>query len=112
MSQNEKLKPGQKFPTPTPGFGDRVFYESLLKQRPDSLMAQEWCINYGVLSHKKAEKLHKIVTTRKRQVRTGGGAAVVSPAPKKKKSRLVKEEGIDPDMAGSGGYEGVGRRSL
>jgi hypothetical protein len=36
------LKPGQKFPTPTPGFGDRVFYETLLRQRPDSAMAQEW----------------------------------------------------------------------
>jgi hypothetical protein len=34
------LKPGQKFPTPTPGFGDRVFYETLLRQRPDSIMAQ------------------------------------------------------------------------
>ena len=33
---------GQKFPTPTPGFGDRVFYETLLRQRPDSAMAQEW----------------------------------------------------------------------
>ena len=33
---------GQKFPTPTRGFGDRVFYETLLKQRPDSVMAQEW----------------------------------------------------------------------
>lgn len=36
------LKPGQKFPTPTPGFGDRVFYETLYRQRPDSAMAQEW----------------------------------------------------------------------
>lgn len=36
------LKPGQKFPTPTPGFGDRVFYETLLRQRPNSTMAQEW----------------------------------------------------------------------
>ena len=35
---------GQKFPTPTPGFGDRVFYETLLRQRPDSLMAQEWYV--------------------------------------------------------------------
>lgn len=26
----------------TPGFGDRVFYETLLRQRPDSAMAQEW----------------------------------------------------------------------
>lgn len=38
----DELKPGQKFPTPTPGFGDRVFYETLLRQRPDSVMAQEW----------------------------------------------------------------------
>jgi hypothetical protein len=35
-------KPGQKFPTPTPGFGDRVFYETLFRQRPKSAMAQEW----------------------------------------------------------------------
>ena len=40
----EELKPGQKFPTPTPGFGDRVFYETLLRQRPDSVMAQEWFV--------------------------------------------------------------------
>jgi len=38
----EAVKPGQKFPTPTPGFGDRVFYETLLRQRPNSAMAQEW----------------------------------------------------------------------
>lgn len=41
---SEELKPGQKFPTPTPGFGDRVFYETLLRQRPDSAMAQEWYV--------------------------------------------------------------------
>jgi hypothetical protein len=41
-TMTEELKPGQKFPTPTPGFGDRVFYETLLRQRPDSAMAQEW----------------------------------------------------------------------
>ena len=40
----EKPKAGQKFPTPTPGFGDRVFYETLLRQRPTSAMAQEWYV--------------------------------------------------------------------
>jgi hypothetical protein len=44
----EELKPGQKFPTPTPGFGDRVFYETLLRQRPESAMAQEWCVRARV----------------------------------------------------------------
>jgi hypothetical protein len=41
---NEKPKTGQKFPTPTAGSGDRVFYETLLRQRPDSAMAQEWYV--------------------------------------------------------------------
>lgn len=35
-------KPGQKYPTPTAGAGDRVFYETLFRQRPSSMMAQEW----------------------------------------------------------------------
>jgi hypothetical protein len=42
LTMSADLKPGQKFPTPTPGFGDRVFYETLYRQRPDSAMAQEW----------------------------------------------------------------------
>jgi hypothetical protein len=41
---SEDLKPGQKFPTPTPGFGDRVFYETLYRQRPESQIAQEWWV--------------------------------------------------------------------
>lgn len=40
--EEEKLKIGQKHPTPTPGNGDRVFYETLFKERPTSEMAQEW----------------------------------------------------------------------
>ena len=40
--EDEERKPGQKFPTPSPGYGDRVFYETLLRHRPDSIMAQEW----------------------------------------------------------------------
>lgn len=91
------LKPGQKYPTPTPGFGDRVFYESLLKQRPDSEMAQDWCLNYGILSHKKAEKLLIIVTERKRKQRLGitsssKSSKSSSPAPPKKKKTKIKKE--------------------
>mmetsp|Transcript_41170 Transcript_41170/g.45997 ORF Transcript_41170/g.45997 Transcript_41170/m.45997 type:complete len:93 (+) Transcript_41170:86-364(+) len=87
-----KGKPGQKYPTPTPGFGDRVFYESLLKQRPASEMAQDWCLNHGILSHTKSEKLLVIVTERKRQQRTGIGGSLSKPSspipPKKKKSKV------------------------
>jgi len=42
-------KPGQKFQTPTPGDADRVFYESLYKQKTESAMAQNYVIEYGVL---------------------------------------------------------------
>lgn len=41
------------------GFADRVFYESLLQQRPDSRMAQKWCLEYGVLKWAEAEALCK-----------------------------------------------------
>lgn len=35
-SSTRYTKPGQTLPTPSPGSGDRVFYESLLKENPDS----------------------------------------------------------------------------
>ena len=28
-------KPGQKYPTPTPGVAERIFYETLYQQNPD-----------------------------------------------------------------------------
>ncbi len=68
-------KPGQKYPTPTPGVAgpylgllppplthppthpppfliktkhtERIFYETLFEQNPQSAMAQEWCVQYG-----------------------------------------------------------------
>jgi hypothetical protein len=80
------FKTGQKYPTPAPGMklllyslylqqkfnkysignGDRVFYQTLLEQRPNSEIAQEWCLYYGVVNDEvHAEKLYKIVTKRK-----------------------------------------------
>ncbi len=47
--------PGQKYPTPTLGEPSRAFYESLLEQNPDSLMALKWCIEYGCLDHFKVK---------------------------------------------------------
>jgi len=47
------LLPGQKFPTPPQGDASRAFYESLLEQRPNSLMALRWCIEYGCLEHER-----------------------------------------------------------
>ena len=58
QEQEEARKPGQKHPTPAPGSGDRVFYESLLEQRPESTMAKQWCVEYGVLPAERAQALY------------------------------------------------------
>ena len=68
------FKPGQKYPTPSPGNGDRVFYETLYQQKPSSEMAQEWVISYGVLEHDDALKLYTALCKKK-------GKAVALPSP-------------------------------
>lgn len=40
-------KPGQILPTPSPGSADRVFYSTLLQEKPESEMALEWCVKHG-----------------------------------------------------------------
>lgn len=47
------------------GLEDRVFYETLLQQRPDSEMAQEWCLFYGILDDQAARKLYEKYCKRK-----------------------------------------------
>mmetsp|Transcript_38889 Transcript_38889/g.47388 ORF Transcript_38889/g.47388 Transcript_38889/m.47388 type:complete len:134 (-) Transcript_38889:88-489(-) len=121
VKDGQAHKPGQKFPCPTPGFADRVFYETLLRQRPDSHMAQEWCINYGVLPIEEAEKMFKIVSKRKADQKSGGAS---SPSPskkhiernvkkkkKKKKSVVEDDVAVDAEM-GAGGDEGIGAATL
>lgn len=103
MSKVE-LKPGQKFPTPTRGFGDRVFYETLLKQKPESEMAQEWCVNYGVLPIADAERLYKLILKRKGKVAPSSTSSSSSKDVKKKKiKKEIKEEVDDIDMNVGGG---------
>lgn len=64
--QKEKLTlPGQKHPTPPATDATRVFYESLLRQKPSSIMAQEWCLKYGLLSSEEAKKVAKSLAKHK-----------------------------------------------
>lgn len=119
MSEGEgatKQKIGQKHPTPTPGNGDRVFYETLYRQRPDSEMAQEWCVNYGVLPEEEAAKLYKKIMKRKAAVKSAGGSS--SPArkksassSKKKGKKVLDDVEFDAGM-GAGGDEGIGIGAL
>lgn len=109
-----QLKPGQKHPTPTKGFGDRVFYETLLRQKPESEMAQEWCVAYGVLPEEEAQKIYKKVLKRKGKFPPASASKTKSkskPGVKKEKKKVMKEEVDDVGM-GVGGSEGVGGVTL
>jgi co-chaperonin GroES (HSP10) len=56
-----------------------------------------------VLPDDEAEKLNKVVVSRKKNQRLSGGVASPSPAKKKKKkAKVIKEEAVDPDMQTSG----------
>ena len=55
-------KSGQKLATPSPGAGDRVFYESLYAEKGiKSEMAVRWIIEHGILPGPEHEKLYKDV---------------------------------------------------
>ena len=41
--------PGQKFQTPSENDGTRIFYETLLQQRPESRMARQYCVEFGLI---------------------------------------------------------------
>eukprot|EP00607_Mallomonas_marina_P007717 CAMPEP_0182416860 /NCGR_PEP_ID=MMETSP1167-20130531/1244_1 /TAXON_ID=2988 /ORGANISM="Mallomonas Sp, Strain CCMP3275" /LENGTH=135 /DNA_ID=CAMNT_0024589989 /DNA_START=100 /DNA_END=504 /DNA_ORIENTATION=+ len=96
-------KPAQKFPTPSPGNGDRVFYETLLKQRPDSEMAQDWCLAYGILSITEATVLQQKINKRKQTKQSPAKAKPAQSsktsvtANKSKTSRRRKRDDDDDD---------------
>lgn len=50
-------KVGQKRSTPPESDGVYRFYTSLLQQNPKSMMALKWCLEHGVFSKSKAEKV-------------------------------------------------------
>ncbi len=75
-SQNEEdndeslkdfILPGQNFSTPPAGDATRAFYESLLEQRPDSMMAKKYCVEYGCLEPDKAIEYAKEIEKKKKK---------------------------------------------
>ena len=105
LAETAERKTGQKFQTPSPGYADRVFYESLLEQRPDSEMAQEWCVQYGILPEERAAELWKLICKRK----AGGGSpnkksassSSVAPKKRKKESKVIDGTAITADTGRS-----------
>ena len=112
------FKPGQRYPTPAPGAGDRVFYESLYNQRPSSFMALQWCLKYGVLPREECPALLKELEKRKKK---GGSSVSYTSSPEKKSAKAKtkkrklkhKTEAIgDAGMALGSGVEGIGTVSM
>ena len=66
-SLEEFILPGQKFSTPPAGDATRAFYESLLEQRPDSMMAKKYCVEYGCLDNDKALEFIKELEMKKKK---------------------------------------------
>ena len=66
-SYEDFILPGQKFSTPPAGDATRAFYESLLEQRPDSLMAKKYCVEYGCLDADKANEYIKEIEKKKKK---------------------------------------------
>ena len=66
-SYEDFILPGQKFSTPPAGDATRAFYESLLEQRPDSIMAKKYCVDYGCLDNDKAKEFIKILENHKKK---------------------------------------------
>ena len=58
---------GQKHPTPPAGDATRAFYESLLEQRPDSIMAKRYCVEHGCLDNEKAKEFIKFLDSIKKK---------------------------------------------
>ena len=77
----------------------RVYYPSLSR-----------CVEYGVLPEPEAERLYKLILKRKGK----SMPSAASPAPmakKKRKPKLMDDEGFDPDMQVSSG-DAIGRAVL
>ena len=106
---------------------DRVFYETLIEQNPNSEMAQEWCLAYGILSWERANKLNIVVCKRKGKSVASVASPAAGAAGKGKaqnntkaskpvaaagrgKKRVIDEDDIigDTGFGASSAWEGVG----
>src|SRR5690606_31231747 len=90
---------------------DRVFYETLIEQRPDSEMAQEWCLNHGILEWARAKKLYETVCKRKGRtaiaysatapkIKTESPVKKAAPkaTPAAKKRKIIDDEVVDTGL--------------
>ena len=85
--------PGQKKDPPEEGESLRKFYVSLRKQIPESVMAEQWLMEHGLLPADEAAKAYKKFLIRKgRDPKKAGGSSGSKPSkPKPKPTPAVKK---------------------
>lgn len=117
------FKNHQLHPTPSPGAGDRVFYESLYVENPACEMALIWCIEHGVFLAAEHDRLvpayERAKASRKKGIPAAtsavstnpGGVKKPTPAAKRSAGVVHDSSAIAVDVGMShGGTEEVGGR--
>ena len=88
--------PGQKKDPPEEGDSLRKFYVSLRKQIPESVMAEQWLVEHGLLPADEAAKAYKKFLIRKgrdpKKKKAGGSSGSKPSKPKPKPNPAVKKE--------------------
>lgn len=69
------------------------------------------CVEYGVLPEPEAERLYKMILKRKGKSMPSAASPAPPMAKKKRKPKLMDDEGFDPDMQVSSG-DAIGRAVL
>lgn len=87
-----------------------MFYESLYKQKPSSVMAQNFVVEYGLLPDEEHDKLYEIYIDRKRNggVSSSPVKKEVKKESKKRKVEVLDGMGGDTGFEGTSGMEGIG----
>jgi len=91
-ASGEEYKPGQTKELPENAQDTEAlttFYTTLLQQRPDSKMAQEFCVKHGLLEWDQAEVLNKNL------IKAGGGSKSASSSSKGSGSAKPKADDDD-----------------
>ncbi len=81
-----------------------------MEQRPDSDMAQEWCLAHGILEWGKAKKLYETICKKKgkpiiKYEQKSPVKASRAPAPVVKKEAAKKRKLVSDDIVDTGNYD-------
>eukprot|EP00930_Biecheleria_cincta_P092911 TRINITY_DN829_c0_g1_i1.p1 TRINITY_DN829_c0_g1~~TRINITY_DN829_c0_g1_i1.p1 ORF type:complete len:138 (+),score=48.39 TRINITY_DN829_c0_g1_i1:248-661(+) len=92
LDQRKLFKEGQKQMTPPVADSTRGFYESLLEENPDSIIAIRYCVEYGCKSLEVHKKLLKKYNNLKDKGAFSMGAKIKAALEKKSKGGVKKDK--------------------